>query len=341
VQLDLLSEQVQKKSQKDLTSKLTNSLDNAAPSMWSDITAIFEKEKVNASGEVSRILHEFECEGTEAHGRLEAQDVATFKALVSVLDEKVKNLDLIMLTKFKQKFELDVKGVPRQWESSDKLDVEWQKAKLEAEKLVDLFSIIRIHENLYDYHYFEPNALASGVVQVKSIPNVPDELQLISPTEGNRLLLRFRDQAATSFSAAIKDRDRSSSQGIPYYMVVLLLLLGWNEILWLIYTIIFNPLALTFTLLLLAVAYGIYVTKSWGLVKGFASPFLREAKQYVNFRISKIKEQWFAPTPTLRLPPAHSSLSSSEQSHSSLVTAQSLVNNHAEDSLRRSKGKQD
>lgn len=307
--MDILAEQVQKKSQKDLATRLTGILDETPPFMWKEISSIFDKEKVFSSGEINRFLREFECEGREANARLENQDKLTYKALHAVLEEKVKNLDLLMLTRFKQIFELAPNGVPRQWTDAVEVDVEWQNAKLEAEKLVDLFSIIRIQEEFMDVHIFEPNSLESGVVQLTTIPNLPDDVQLMSPSEGNRLLLRFRDQAQISYSAAIKERDRAQNGSrIPTYMVIILLVLGWNEIMWVLSWIFFSPITFSLSFIIIMVGYALWRANAWAVVKAVGAPIMKEAQSYLNFRI----EEWNRQTTTNRPPnPEYTSLRSS------------------------------
>jgi len=66
----------------------------------------------------------------------------------------------------------------------------WIQAKEEAEKLIDLFSIIRLTEEEFPLKYFK--STSTGIEVVEDFTRVPEQQILIQPKEAERFLQRFR-----------------------------------------------------------------------------------------------------------------------------------------------------
>ena len=83
---------------------------------------------------------------------------------------------------------------------------------------------------------------------------VPGEIVLLSKREINQLKTKFKSVSDVLFSNARTEQERNTvTTQIPAFMIVLLLVLGFNEIVW----VISNPITLLF--LLIAILMGIAI----------------------------------------------------------------------------------
>jgi len=289
-QLNLISSEVKKSTQRELAYKLAKIFDKAEHNMWKQIANIYYQEKSLAEEKLNSTLQDFGCNSEESEKRLKNQETKTFESLQMVVKEKVTNIDLLMTQKFNSHFEVDQEGIPRRWQPNSDIKGMWTKAKCEAEKLIDLFSIIRLTEEEFPLKFFK--STSTGVEVVEELPQVPEQQIIIQPKEAERHLQRFREQSTTSYLSAVKEMERIASQGsIPRYMLVLLLLLGWNEIVWVIQTIIFSPIMLIFFILLLCCAFVVWRLNMTPFIKHGVSMIISGWKQYPIFEFPTVATQ--------------------------------------------------
>jgi len=225
--------------------------------MWTQIANIYYQEKSSTEQKLVSILEDFGCNPEESEKRLKNQETKTFESLKLAVKDKVANIDLLMYQKFSTQFEVDKDGIPRRWQPNDDIKGIWTLAKLDAEKLIDLFSVIRLTEEEFPLKFIKTTS--TGIEVVVDLPQVPEQQILIQPKEAERYLQRFRDQATTAYHSALKEMERVASQGnIPKYLLVLLLILGANEMWMVLQMIIFNPFLLFFSILLLCCAFVVW-----------------------------------------------------------------------------------
>ena len=104
---------------------------------------------------------------------------------------------------------MDEDGVPRQWTAKDDIKALWTTSTLASEKLVDLFSIIRLDSTDEQVHYF---SVPEGATQVEAVDDprkVNGDKVVLTQQDGARLLERFREQAKAPYFAAMKEQVRS------------------------------------------------------------------------------------------------------------------------------------
>mmetsp|Transcript_15540 Transcript_15540/g.31438 ORF Transcript_15540/g.31438 Transcript_15540/m.31438 type:complete len:768 (-) Transcript_15540:73-2376(-) len=191
------------------------------------------------------------------------------------------------LTKFfDQSFRFDDRGVPRSWGPSDDVDAIYLAALESSKKYLKQFAFIEIGEI--------------------SKPNFTEEDQ-------HRLQAALSTHASAACLDAKRTRDNLSIRAkIPIWLIGLLIVLGWNEIV----AVLRNPYLLVALVLLLPVAY---LTYSLDLLTPLR-PFMASALERARTRGVDLLSQAFESTgsqesggaATMSSAPSHSS---SQDSH--------------------------
>jgi len=288
-QLDLIALEIKKKVHKEMSKKLIKYFEKPDEHMWKNISVVFQKEETESEKELEEILKSFSCSSEEISKRLKTQQANTFSTLKELLREKANNIDVLMNTKFKTEFDQDREGVPRQWLPGDDVKGTWSRAKVEAEKLIDLFMIIRLSEEDQKIHFYKTTA--SGVELVDDPPDVKEDNIIITQIEGERYLERFRSMATVPFQAAIREMEHAASRGsIPMYIIALLFILGWNEMWWLVQMVVFNPLGLVLLIVLVGAAFIVWKLKLYPVLQVMIVGVWREARSYIAFKMENMNK---------------------------------------------------
>jgi len=280
-------QKLKKTTQKELSLKLSKILDNAEENMWKQVADIYHQETHVAEENFRKILTDFACNSDDIEKRLKNQELKCFESLQLVIKDKICNIDLLMSKKFNSHFEMDCEGVPRRWQPGEDVKTVWHKANVEAEKLVDLFSIIRLSEHEFDLHFFRATSTGiEAVTAYESGPQIPEKNIMITQKECERHLERFREQAIAPYRSALKEIEHATSQGrIPMYVILLLFILGWNELYWFITTLFTNPIGLFFMILSFVVALAIWRFNLLPVIKPIISMIFSEGGNYIKFKL--------------------------------------------------------
>jgi protein SEY1 len=179
----------------------------------------------------------FDCTDEENDDALATLRQRAWAALRAKIDEQTA--DTAILTKlrayFEERFRYDEQGVPRVWKPSDDIDGAFKKAKDVTLELISLYSKIAPAD---PEHTYTPPEDAED--------DAPG-LVVFSETKALELSARFRREADAHYVEAKRSTVASIAQ-IPYWMYGLLILLGWNEAM----VILFNPMYFTMILILFA-----------------------------------------------------------------------------------------
>jgi len=246
--------------------------------------------------EFTNLLTEFSYPKEETERSLKQMESVTFGFLHSSVKDKASNVDILMNQRFNQIFNTDkTTGAPRRWKTGDNITQDWKIAKRDCEHLLDLFGRIRLSEKDFNSAYFEFDPDAPIVKSRETEIENKDHI-ILTRTEAERNLQRFREYANTAYSYAQKEMERAEVKGqIPIYFLVLLFILGWNELLWVIQMILFNPLLLFFMILLAGVAVIIWRLKLTPVLVTAVVMFMDEGRQYIKY---KLRQEEQKPPPT-------------------------------------------
>ncbi|KAJ7693445.1 RHD3/Sey1 [Mycena rosella] len=243
---------IERNFKKQISEPVDLALNKAAPGMWDDILRAFRQTLSKAEAAYLAKATSFNCTDEENTASLAALRRRAWMALRAKIDEQTA--DPVILGKlrghFEERFRYDEMGVPRVWKPEDDIDSAFKKAKDETLDLIPLYSRIQPQDTALAYT-LPDDALAA-------LPGETDEfdfaatLVLFSETKSLELAQKFRREADAHYVEAKRSTVASIAQ-IPFWMYGVLVVLGWNEAM----AVLFNPLYFTFLLVALGFAYAV------------------------------------------------------------------------------------
>ncbi|ORX74309.1 root hair defective 3 GTP-binding protein [Linderina pennispora] len=246
-------------------------LNNPDAQMWSKIIEGFETTNRDAEDALQVRITNAEITSEEAQvGFLRKLHTGLWEDLVDVLKEEVA--DQMVLLKLRNaledKFRYDEAGLPRVWKPSDDIDSQFAVARESAQSLLPMFSKIVVSNDCVVRRpgYFAPNF------------ELDRSLVLISGARLRELGKRFGREADALYLEA-KRAMVSTQNHVPLWVMALLVVLGWNEAM----TILFNPIYLVLTALLGGVAFIVHNLRLWG-------PVIRAANGLTTMANDKVHE---------------------------------------------------
>lgn len=141
-------------------------------------------------------------------------------------------------THFEERFRYDQDGVPRVWKPDDDIDSAFKKAKDQTLELVPLYAKIKPQDPSLEYQLPQD---ASEVIlddsQTSDSFDFESSLIILPETKVLDISARFRKDADAYYVEAKRSMVSSIAQ-IPTWMYGVLVILGWNEAM----AILFNPI---------------------------------------------------------------------------------------------------
>ena len=277
-QLVALMEEMKELFKKNWGQTLEKMLDNAKNEMWPKVREMYSTSKEKAREELIVRLKEFEVSDKEEENKLEELKEVGFNLLKSKFKEKAKQLDFTMLKKFESKFNLDDQGLPRRWKQTDKISDYLITAREFAEGLLEVFSFLRLEESHDSITYLAE----------ESPEEIDSELIILTWQEAQNIKEKFKTATETAYIQAVRDQESlTTTAHIPVYMLLLLVVLGWNEF-WHILT---SPILLFFTIILVVAGYVIYLLNLGGYAKQVAGIFLQTSMAGVQNVVQDLVQQ--------------------------------------------------
>jgi len=278
-QLSLWTVKMKEDVKKRMSASLRSILDKADPdTMWPNVRNVYEEIQKSYLETITKILHDFDYKGEEMKNKIESLQKVVYSILREILEEKVKGLDTLLINKFKKAFLEDEAGNPISFTYADDIVAPYKKAKIASEVLVDLFSVIRLDDNLHNC-YFELKGDNAQVTLVESPPVVDESLIIIPLIQAERLLETFRSNTFLHYQMAQKDKDHSSaSSSVPMYMFAIMAMLGANEA-WMVLTwFLYSPLGIFFLIFIGLLAFTVYQLNLWPMLYGAIKMAINQAK---------------------------------------------------------------
>ncbi|KAF9567947.1 root hair defective 3 GTP-binding protein [Agrocybe pediades] len=283
--------QIETSIKKQLAEPVELHLNRPTAQMWDKILQAFRDVLGKAESAYLSKAASFNCTDEENAVSLATLRKRAWLALRAKIDEQTA--DQAFLSKlrnhFEERFRYDEQGVPRVWKPEDDIDGAFKKAKDATIGLVPLYSKIRPQDSSlqFDLPSEQTDSLSEG-----DDFDFASTLTVFTETKALDLTNKFRKDADAYYVEAKRSTVSSIAQ-IPYWMYGVLVVLGWNEAM----AVLFNPLYFTFLLIGLATAYLIiqlglvgplfHVTKTVGsevqrqavarLREQFAEPVLAQA----------------------------------------------------------------
>ncbi|KAM6501966.1 RHD3/Sey1 [Amanita muscaria] len=284
-ELELLKEEIQHVAdqfRRDETKKMVNlierkfksrisdpvemSLNKATPDMWDDVLAAFKGALTQAEETYTAKANSFNCTEEENTTSLAELRRRTWQALRAKIDEQVT--EPLMLGKlrnsFEERFRYDETGVPRVWKPSDDIKSVFKGAKEETLALVPLYAKISPKDPENEYEVSDDDDAGDDF-------DFASSKVIFSETKVHDLQTKFSRDADANYVEAERSTVAGFAQ-IPRWMYALLVVLGWNEAM----AILFNPMYFTALLVALVTTYFIIQLGLAGPVYHIASRIFAE-----------------------------------------------------------------
>lgn len=242
-------------------------LSHPTPGMWDTIFLIYE-DAVRSSEETYSVkAKSYNCTAEENDVALTALRSRSWLSLRKKLEEGTSDTAVLSTLResFEERFRYDESGVPRVWKPEDDLDSAFKKARDEVSSVSSSYTdsrLIRSIQTLALLPLFAtisptttplpPLPMPEPSYDTESDPTPFDPstaYTLISSTKLLTLETRFKREADAAYVEAKRSMVSSVAQ-IPLWMYGVLVVLGWNEAM----TVLFNPLYFAMLLILAASA---------------------------------------------------------------------------------------
>lgn len=286
---------IEKNFKKQISEPVELALNKATPEMWDNVLRTFAETLEKAEAVYSVKAKSFNCTDEEQVTALSALRKRAWLALRAKIDEQMA--DAVILGKlrahFEERFRYDESSVPRVWKPEDDIDTAFKKAKDETLDLVPLYSKIAPVDDALEFSL--PSEQSDDSLSTEEF-DFPATLVIFTETKQLELSGKFRRDADAYYVEAKRSTVASIAQ-IPYWMYGVLVVLGWNEAM----VVLFNPMYFTFMFVLLATSY---IIIQLGLGGPLYAIMVRIGEEAQAQAMSRLREQF--------VPPSSSSPSRSE-----------------------------
>eukprot|EP01089_Gocevia_fonbrunei_P008477 TRINITY_DN2015_c0_g2_i1.p2 TRINITY_DN2015_c0_g2~~TRINITY_DN2015_c0_g2_i1.p2 ORF type:complete len:343 (+),score=109.07 TRINITY_DN2015_c0_g2_i1:1346-2374(+) len=286
-QLNRLLGATEEKFKFGLMGQLNKFLDAAEPEMWTKISTLYDSLADKAVEDYLNSLQEYHVSDEIESEKAEELRKRTFGVLKERMREKSEHTLYTMEKKFNDHFRLDDRGLPRRWRQGDDVATRFTAARQLGYTVLDLYSIIRLTPEHKKISYMSDD---SPVIEDPSIMVLTlDQTQVLQD--------RFKKESEAAYVQAVREQESSSmATKIPAPMILLLIILGFNEF-WALLT---NPLLLVLAIFASIAAYIIwflgFADVPLQIISEVTSTVMANAKGYV---VSSVVQQVVAPrTPT-------------------------------------------
>ncbi|SPQ20615.1 e7f7be94-434f-4c8d-b2b4-396a504c7fff [Thermothielavioides terrestris] len=216
-------------------------------------------------------------------------------ALREKIEEEMMESNILMKLRenFEDRFRYDEEGVPRIWRPTDDIEGVYTRARESTLGLIPLLSRFRLAEtyappDLPGFIGAQPAAaepedeedlVPIGGVDEEEGKSLEEEMTVLSESKRQDLVVRFKKMADGVYVEAKRSAIGGITQ-VPLYFYVILLILGWNEIL----MVLRNPILF---MLILVLGGGTYLAHSLNLL----GPMLQMANAASNQAVEIGKEK--------------------------------------------------
>ncbi|KAI0786786.1 root hair defective 3 GTP-binding protein [Abortiporus biennis] len=262
---------IERNVKRQIAEPLELALNKPSPEMWNKVLKAFRETLDKAESSYLTKAKSFNCTEEENDKALAIVRKRAWLALRSKIDEQTADIAFLgkLRTFFEERFRYDEQGVPRVWKPDDDIDGAFKKAKDETLELIPLYSKISPTDKSLEFTLPSDSGDSLATADSDEL-DFPSTLIIFSETKAIDLANRFRKDADAYYVEAKRSTVSSVAQ-IPLWMYGVLVVLGWNEAM----AVLFNPLYFAMLLVMGATAW-IIVTL------GLVGPVFQVAKTVAN-----------------------------------------------------------
>lgn len=200
---------------------------------WEDVFMAYKRCFQSASSDYSQRLSSIELSECDTNKILEEFSNTSWECFLARFKEELT--DGLILARLKKRFErvfkYNPKGIPIIWKPGDDMDTPFREALDHVYQMLDTLSIMQVPVGDY-------------------LPKIHDSIYMIPKDRKENIREQFLKEAEMAFMEA-KRAVVSTTNQIPFWLILLLVVLGWNEFM----TILSSPLYLLLTCILMVVIY--------------------------------------------------------------------------------------
>ncbi|KAF8160733.1 RHD3/Sey1 [Crassisporium funariophilum] len=278
--------QIERNIKKDISEPVELNLGKPSREMWDDILRTFREVLTKAETTYLTKAKSFDCTEDENAASSTLLRKRAWLALRAKIDEQTAEPVILgkLRNHFEERFRYDEQGVPRVWKPDDDIDSAFRKAKDQTLELVPLYSKIVVTDP--DLAFSLPSEASDSMNGADEF-DFESSLVVFTETKALELTNKFRRDADAYYVEAKRSTVSSVAQ-IPIWMYGVLVVLGWNEAM----AILFNPLYFAFLLVALAAAY---IIVQLGLVGPLFQVTRTVAGEIQRQASSKLREHFAEP----------------------------------------------
>ncbi|KAI0321065.1 protein SEY1 [Amylostereum chailletii] len=265
---------IERTFKKQISDPVDIALSKASPSMWDSVLRTFKDTLDKAESNYLTKAKSFDCTEEENESALSTLRQRAWLALRAKVDEQTADAAILgkLRAFFEERFRYDEHGVPRVWKPDDDIDSAFKAAKEQTLELIPLYSKIVPSDPVLEY---TPPTPADD-----EDPDYASSLVIFTETKALDLTARFRRDADAYYVEAKRSTVSSIAQ-IPFWMYGVLVVLGWNEAM----AVLFNPLYFTMVLLMIATAWVIVQLNMVGPLLHVSGSVAREVQRQAESRL--------------------------------------------------------
>ncbi|PAV18578.1 root hair defective 3 GTP-binding protein [Pyrrhoderma noxium] len=281
---------IERNFKKQISEPVELHLNSASADMWDKVLTAFTQTLEKAEATYLGKARSFNCTDEENAKSLASLHKRAWLALRAKIDEQTADAVILskLRTHFEERFRYDEHGVPRVWKPDDDIDGIFKKARDQTVGLLPLYSRIKPQDSSLAYELPEDAISASlDETQQADAYDFDASLVVFSETKLVDISSRFRKDADAYYVEAKRSTVSSIAQ-IPTWMYGVLIILGWNEAMF----VLFNPLYFALMLCILASTYVIFKLGLSGPLLHLATTVTNEVQKQATERL---KEHFAAP----------------------------------------------
>ncbi|WFD36186.1 Dynamin-like GTPase that mediates homotypic ER fusion [Malassezia cuniculi] len=264
--------QIERELKKGLEEPVALALGRPTPDMWDNVLAA-RREAVNAA-RTSFLLHakNLNCTPDEDEQGLAALERRGWLAIITRIKGHTSEavLSVRLQRFFEERFRYDTEGVPRVWRPSDDIDGVYVAARDAALALVPLYARIAPESATYK----EELETAVQEIPVDDELDLGAAVQVLTTLQCTEIGARLRRDA----DALYLEAKRSTVSGIaqvPVWMYGVLVVLGWNEAM----AVLYSPIYFTLLCIGLATSYVVWRLNMGGPIFTVVSAVVSEVQK--------------------------------------------------------------
>ncbi|KAK4689287.1 protein SEY1, partial [Tremellales sp. Uapishka_1] len=272
---------IERNVKRQLLEPVEIALSQPTTDMWDTVLKTYRDVTTTAEDTYLIKAKSYNCTSEENGAALLSLRARTWLSLRKKLEEQTSDATVLgtLRSVFEEGFRYDDAGVPRVWKPEDDIEAAFKKAKDETLALLPLFAKVSPEdESLLPTL---PSPESSYDLDSDPTPFDPaTAFTLISQTKMITLESRFKREADAAYVEAKRSMVSSVAQ-VPLWMYGVLVVLGWNEAM----TVLFNPLYFALLLVLAASGYLIIQLGLLGPLLQISGRIAQEVRKIASDRL--------------------------------------------------------